>query len=293
MLEKIIAFFMSVIAFFASLFGVDMVKNVIKLENLSYGSHERNVVDLYIPKDNDGEVGLILYIHGGAWIAGDKSSYTEAAKYTAESHGFAAATMNYRYLSENVTMADILDDIENALKCIKEKAKENGVEINKVLLTGHSAGGHLSMLYAYTRKDVSAIEPVAVANYAGPTDLLDPNFYIGGYDIPLDTVEDLVSWATGKEVTYETLNDFTQEIKAVSPLYYVDKNTVPTVVNHGVKDTVVPYSNALSLVEAFKTAGVTYVFNSYPNSGHGLTEDEDNAQKATDLLIEYANTYLN
>ncbi len=292
MLEKIIAFFMSIISFLASLFGIEVFDTDLhKYENLSYGTHERQVLDLYFPEDTDGEIGLVLSIHGGAWIGGDKSAYTDMAKSLAKEQGIAAATINYRYLSEETTMFDILDDIEAAVKCIKETALEQGVNINAMITTGHSAGAHLAMLYAYARNDVSAIRAAAVVDYAGPTDLLDYNFFVDN-DLGVEAVETLLSWSTGKKVTRDNYLSFEEELKAVSPLYYVNKNTVPTIINHGQKDTTVPYSNAVSLVEAFDNAGAEYIFNPFPNSGHGLSEDTATNQTAENQFREYIDKYL-
>lgn len=292
MFEKIIAFFMSIISFFAGLFGLEVFDSSLhKYEDLKYGTHERQVLDLYFPKETDGEIGLVLSIHGGAWIAGDKSSYTDMAKSLAKEQGIAAATINYRYLSENTTMSDILDDIEAAVKCIKETALSQGVTINAIITTGHSAGGHLSMLYAYARNDVSAIPVKAVVSYAGPTDMLDENFFINN-DLGVQNVEMLLSWATGETVTQATIGNFEEQIKEVSPLYYVNKNTVPTIINHGQKDTIVPYSNAVSLAAAFEAAGAEYIFNTYPNSGHGLDADNAISSETDNQFREYINTYL-
>lgn len=292
MLEKIIAFFMSIISFLASLFGIEVFDTDLhKYENLSYGTHERQVLDLYFPEDTDGEIGLVLSIHGGAWIGGDKSAYTDMAKSLAKEQGIAAATINYRYLSEETTMFDILDDIEAAVKCIKETALEQGVNINAMITTGHSAGAHLAMLYAYARNDVSAIRAAAVVDYAGPTDMLDENFFINN-DLGTANVEMLISWATGEKITQAAIADFEQQLKEISPLYYVNENTVPTIINHGSKDTTVPYSNAVSLAEAFKNAGAEYIFNTYPNSGHGLGEDKEINQTAENQFREYINKYL-
>ena len=292
MLEKIIAFFMSIISFLAGLFGVEAFNdNLHKYENLSYGTHERQVLDLYFPKDTDGEIGLVLSIHGGAWVAGDKSSYTNMSKSLAEEQGIAAATINYRYLSETTAMSDILDDIEAAVKCIKETALAQGVNINAMITTGHSAGAHLSMLYAYARNDVSAIPVAAVVDYAGPTDMLDENFFINN-DLGVENIEMLLSWSIGEKVTKDNCMSFKEELEAVSPLYYVNSSTVPTIINHGSKDTTVPYSNAEALAQAFENAGAEYIFNTYPNSGHGLSDDEEINKTAENQFREYINKYL-
>lgn len=295
MWEKIVAFFMSIIAFFASLFGMgggESNTSDYVYKNLAYGSHERQVMDLYLPEENDGEVGLVLMIHGGAWIGGDKEAYKDAISTACNDLGYAAAAINYRYLSETVTIHDIIDDIDSSLRVIKEKASEKGIAVNKVLLTGSSAGAHLSMLYAYSQKDTAPITPAAVVSNCGPTDLADENFYINNDMGDEEFVSLLFSYACGQTFTYAERANAGEALKAISPLYYVNENTVPTVINHGEKDTIVPYSNATAIVEKFKQCGVTYDFNSYPNSGHDLSSDAENIQIANDLLYEYLMTYL-
>ena len=296
MWKKIVAFFMSIIAFFTGLFGLENKEYVFK--NLSYGSHERQVMDLYLPEKNDGEVGLVLLIHGGAWISGNKDEYKSALKTACDDFGYAAAAINYRYLSETVSLHDIADDIDLALKKIKEKGAEKGININKVLLTGSSAGAHLSMFYAYSRKDTAPITPAAVVSNCGPTDLSDDNFYYNadlGVNSELGDFEDiayLFSCAGGQKFTYETRSTAKEALLKVSPIYYVNSDTVPTVINHGQKDTIVPFSNATAIVEKFKEYGVKYDFNVYPNSGHSLNKDEENRKIADDLLFKYLATYL-
>ena len=293
MFEKIIAFFMSIIFAIANFLGLGAKINTYEFRNVSYGTHERNVLDLNIPKDNDGEIGLILFIHGGAWIGGDKGSYEKGVESAASSFGFAGATLNYRYIGDNVTMHDELDDIDLALKKIKEIGKENGVNINKVLLTGDSAGGHLAMLYAYSRAKTAPITPAAVVSNSGPTDLYDDNFYHNNAIGDEETIANLFSYGCGQRFAYGERDEAKEALMKVSPVYYVNADTVPTVINHGMKDSIVPFSNAQTLDKLLTQYGVTHVLNAYPNSDHDLGADEANSDLASDLLIEYCNTYLN
>lgn len=297
MWEKIIAFFMSIVAFFASLFGFSL-NNCNIYNDLAYGTHERQIMDLYLPKESDGEVGLVLFIHGGAWTAGNKDGYKDALKTACNDLGYAAAAINYRYLSEDITLNDIADDIDMALAKIKQTGAENGININKVLLTGSSAGGHLSMFYAYSRKDTAPITPAAVVSNCGPTDLSDDNYFYNadlGVNSDLgsfETIANLFSYACGQSFTYETRESAKQALLEVSPITYVDENSVPTVINHGKKDTVVPFSNATALAQKLEQYGVVYDFNIYPNSNHGLSDDKENAKIADELLYKYLETYL-
>ena len=294
MWEKFVAFFMSVIMTILSLFGLEhLIDNggIRKMENVSYGTHERQVLDLYLPENLSDVTGLVLCIHGGAWIGGDKSAYTESAKDLCKNMNIATATINYRYLSPDVSMYEIIDDVDAAVAKIREIGKENGTDINKMLLTGHSAGAHLSMLYAYSRADTAAITPAAVANFSGPTDLNDKNYFIDN-DLGTDNVLMLVSYATGRMITLENFEERKDEIDRVAPLYYVNENTVPTIICHGMKDTIVPYSNAVSLDAKLTQYGVTHDFISYPNSGHGLESDREQAGYAEELMVKYLNEYV-
>ncbi len=291
MWQKILAFFASIIAFLASIFGFSYTDDNGYM-NLAYGTHERQKMDLFLPESSDGEVGLVLMIHGGAWIAGDKEAYTSAVEYACKEFGYAAAAINYRYLGEGVTLHDIADDIDAALKCIKAKGEEKGIKINKVLLTGSSAGAHLAMFYAYSRYDTAPITPAAVVSNCGPTDLTDENFYINNDIGDEEAIADLLSLCIGKDFSYAERGAYTEELKAVSPLFYVNENTVPTIINHGQIDTIVPYSNALSIVEKFEEYSVTYEFFIYPNSGHGLDGDPEISKASEDAMFDYIIKYL-
>ena len=291
MFNRIISVIMSAFLSFFNWIGVMLgMENTYKFENVSYGTHERHTLNLYIPADKES-VGLVLMIHGGAWIGGDKADYAGEVERVL-GMGYAVASVNYRYISDDVDLIDVTDDIQLAVAKIKELSEKRGVEINKMVLTGVSAGGHLAMLYAYSRDDVSAIKPVAVLNYCGPTDLSDDAYYFDNGLGDGEYVAQVLSWACGYKHTFATREEAREALWNVSPLKYVDENTVPTVINHGVKDNIVPFSNAVSLRDKFDTLGVTYVFNAYPNSGHGLNEDAENTDKSYELYSEYLETYL-
>lgn len=298
MLAKITAFFISIIMFFAELFGLPvMVSENITYFDLSYGEHERHTIDLCIPGKTK-RTGLVLYIHGGAWIAGDKDMYRDTIEEISEKFGVACAAMNYRYICDTVDINDIMDDVDAAMVCIKETGKKHGVDIDRSILTGGSAGANLSLLYAYSRVEGSAIPPVAVMSDCGPTDLTDDYYYynpeLGKGNAIGDEkfVSQLLSWACGTEVTYETRAEAAEAIKKVSPLYYVSENTVPTIINHGTKDDIVPFRNAVELDKKLTECGVEHYFNVYPNSDHGLANDPDCKEKSMQQFYSFIEKYL-
>ncbi len=262
-----------------------------KYEDISYGEHERQMLDLCLPSDCEGDVGLIFVIHGGAWIGGDKSDCTKNIDKWCGEYGYATAAINYHYISSEFSYDDIMEDIALSLEKIKSFAAEKGINIEKVMLVGNSAGGHLSLLYAYKYADTSPIKPVAVANYSGPTYLCDENYYnnenAAGY-------LDLFSRLCHSTITEENYldEDMQAALLGVSPVNYINQNTVPTLICHGEQDDIVPYSNSEILKQRLDFYGVKNDFVSYPNSGHSLGSDKKQSNEAKRLFAEYAKTYL-
>lgn len=296
MFEKIIAFFTAIINFILGIFGIGGIGgqkyDCQTFFDLSYGTHERQVVDLCIPDGATGDLGLVLFIHGGAWIQGDKEAYEGGMNYGASELGIATASVNYRYISDSVDLLDVLDDIDSALGVIRKKGAEVGVNINRVLLTGDSAGGHLSLLYAYARKNTAPITPVAVVSNSGPTDLYDDNFYHNNALGNEAVISDLMSKACGQRFTYETRQSAKQALYSVSPITYVSADCVPTVINHGTADSIVPFSNAKTLDALLTQYGVEHVLNAYQGADHDLGKDDAAKKRADELLFGYIDRFL-
>lgn len=263
-----------------------------KYTDVVYGEHERQRLDISLPKEKSGTVGLILFIHGGGWGAGDKSVYSDNLDKWSKVYGYATAAINYRYASGEYFVDDLMEDIALSLIKIKEFAAEKGYNIEKTMLTGSSAGGHLSLLYAYKYADSSAIMPVAVTDYSGPTDLTDGNYYANEQTTP--TYLELFSLLCGD--SFDEDNYLTPEKKekmlAASPISYVNEKTVPTLICHGNADDVVPYSNAVILKAKLDEYGVENNLVTYNKSGHSLGGDKKARKRAQKLFIAYAEKYL-
>lgn len=261
-------------------------------KNVAYGEHERQTLNLFLPKEKNGNVGLILFIHGGGWAGGDKSCYDDELDHWCKTYGYATASINYRYISNEIHSEDILEDISSSLQKIKDMAKEKGINIEKVLLSGSSAGAHLSLLYAYKYANTSSIKPVAVASFCAPTDLTDTNYFNDEETTPIYL--DLFSKLCDETITRENLNESEIQEKMLdsSPINFIDKNFVPTLICHGLKDIVVPYSNATTLKNRLDFYGVKNDLVTYPSSGHELGKDKKQSKQAKKLMQQYAKTYL-
>ena len=257
--------------------------------------NERQTYDLVIPADARGSAGLVLCIHGGGWIEGDKSSYKEDIVRISREKRIAAAAMNYRFVSASVCFGDILDDITAALAAIKAAGMDCGVDFDRVLLTGISAGGHLSLLYACARKNEAPILPVCVAELCGPSDLEDGFYYSEENSIiravGSDWFREIIGHGIGQKIPSGDIGPARPAMKKYSPLNYVDKDTVPTIFGHGDRDDVVPYKNALDLDKKLTGYGAEHVFVTFPDSGHGC-EDRETMSGFMKLFLESVEKYL-
>lgn len=265
----------------------------LEFTNVVYGTNPtRQCMDLFLPNNVKGDISLILYLHGGGWIYGDKSEYTGRAKSECIKYGIAGLTISYRYTSQNVNAFDIVDDIAAALQKAKDIAKEHGLNITQMMTYGGSAGGHLSLFYSYYKRTTSPIKPVAAFSKCGPTNLSNPEYLDS--NLGESTIRFELGSMCGTYFTRDTMILCRDKLLAVSPIYYVDKNTVPTVICHGMKDITVPFSDAVMLDKVLSDYGVEHYSVAYPNTNHAIDigTDPDCVREADRLYDMFVNKYL-
>ncbi len=111
---------------------------------LAYGADPKQRLDLLVPA-NTPRAPLLLFVHGGGWSIGDKrsSAGVKAAHFT--SAGWAFASANYR-LVPGVTVEQQAADIASAIAWARANAAVHGLDPDRIVLMGHSAGAHLAAL---------------------------------------------------------------------------------------------------------------------------------------------------
>lgn len=110
--------------------------------DVSYGPHERNVLD-FSKAEGDGPRPLLVFIHGGGWVTGDKKSNTKSFQQYLDK-GISCASINYRLTPDNPLPAPVYD-AARAVQFLKSKAKEWSIDTTHIALTGGSAGACTSM----------------------------------------------------------------------------------------------------------------------------------------------------
>ncbi len=118
------------------------------LEIRYHDGHERQRLDVFSPKGLD-DAPVVLFVHGGGWTIGDKNLlgfYRGVGKFLAE-HGIVAVLINYR-LSPFVKHPEHVKDVARAFAWTRSHVREYGGDPDRIILCGHSAGGHLVALLA-------------------------------------------------------------------------------------------------------------------------------------------------
>jgi acetyl esterase/lipase len=260
------------------------------LRDLEYvsGGHERQKLDLYLPKDKGSARPLVIWIHGGAWLSGSKD-HCPAAPLLKE--GYAVASINYR-LSQHAIFPAQIEDCKAAVRWLRAHAAEYGIDPNRFAAWGASAGGHLAALLG-TAGDVkefdrgenlkysSAVQ--VVVDYFGPTDLLkmgeqsDPKskFDHNGPDSPESR---LVGGAV-------QLNP--KQAKRASPITFVSKKDAPMLLVHGTADPLVPAEQSRSLYNALIKKKVPAKLHLVEGAGHGNGFGPREAAAVKQFLAQY------
>jgi acetyl esterase/lipase len=237
------------------------------LKDLTYGDHERNKLDLYLPK-SDAPLPLVIWIHGGGWEGGSKD-YNIAALPLLREH-YAVASINYR-LSQHAVFPAQIEDCQAAVRWLREHAKEFNLDPDHFGAWGGSAGGHLvALLGTIDDKTFPAKEGAkacsggvqAVCDWFGPADFL--HWGPITIDNPLAKKPSAISRLFGG-----TVPDKQDLARKASPVTYVSKTSTPFLIYHGDSDPVVPLQQSEELNDLLKKAGVDSTLHVVKGAQHG------------------------
>ena len=252
--------------------SVSLAPGIKALKDLEYGKASGRAMrlDLYLPESGDKPLPLIIWIHGGAWLAGSKDDPSPALRFTA--NGYAVAHVGYR-LSQEAKFPAQIHDCKAAVRWLRANAAKYKLDPNKFIAWGGSAGGHLVALLgtsggvAELEGDVNDLKESsrvqAVVDWFGPTDFL----HIG--DAESDMQHNAPDSPESKLIDGALLENKDKAAKA-SPITYVSKDAPPFLIMHGDRDRTVPFNQSELLYAALKKAGVDATFVPMKGAGHGF-----------------------
>ena len=232
-------------------------------KDVSYGPHERNKLDITVPK-SDKPTPLVIWVHGGGWEAGDKA-FNPGVSLLAK--GYAIASINYRYSKQAVFPAQ-LHDSKAAVRFLRDNAKTYNLDANAFGVWGASAGGHLVALLGTTgdvpdlegdSKTKTSSKVQAVCDWFGPTDLAKLS--------PMSAASSPITKLLGGSTT-----DKADLAALANPITHITKNDAPFLTFHGDGDKLVPVSQSELLDAALKKAGVESELIVLKGADHGGRE---------------------
>ena len=233
--------------------------------NVTYltANNYESKLDVYSRRGATTPQPTVVYFHGGFWAAGSKEGSLMSLIPWMEM-GWNVVNVEYR-LARVAPAPAAVEDCLCALRYLAAQAKTYNIDVNRLVVTGESAGGHLTLTSAMIPESAgldrqcagnTPVPKVAAAiNWFGITDVAD---VIDGPNKANLAVTWLGSLPNKDEIA-----------KRVSPLTYVRPGLPPILTIHGDKDQLVPYNHATRLHEALTKAGVPNQLVTIANGRHG------------------------
>jgi alpha-L-fucosidase 2 len=239
------------------------------------------LMDAHIPKGS-GPFPAVILVHGGGWTQGNRTAnFIQPLFGLLDQTGFAWFTIDYR-LAPRYAYPAAADDVEAAVRFVKQHAGEYKVNPAKIALMGESAGGHLVNLVG-ARNDVGL---AAVVCFYGPIDML-----LWAKRLEGKPLSEGVRGFFGIEALDKAGWD---KILETSPRIYLSHKTPPFLLIHGTKDQAVDYSQATLSVELFRQIGVPCQLITVEDGVHGVInwEKEERFQAYKPQVIAWLHETL-
>jgi acetyl esterase len=187
---------------------------------------------------NDMErLSAIVFFHGGAWAGGNAWQFIPQCKYLAES-GMVAISVEYRVRKlQGATPFECVADAKSAIRYVRAHASEFGIDENRIIAAGGSAGGHMAACTALVKGFDEKNEDLSISSVPNALVLFNPVL-----DVP-EIVDKLpkkvIKALEGRETE-------------ISPIHHLSEGSPPTIIFHGTADEAVPIHQATRFCETMK-----------------------------------------
>ncbi|HEV2329119.1 MAG TPA: alpha/beta hydrolase [Verrucomicrobiae bacterium] len=229
------------------------------LVDIRYGkAHGQNLLlDAHVP-NGTGPFPILIIVHGGGWMGGDKEGdiVPVLAPYATN---FTWFTINYR-LAPKSRWPACFDDLQTAIRWVKQHATEYQGDPDRIALIGYSAGGHLVTLAGTLA--AADVHVQAIVGMALPTDLVWDNERRGGLTI---SMRSLFNFATTNITDKRRV-----VLKRYSPLTYVKPGLQPFLLVQGSADRTVPYRETTNFMASLQRASVPCDMLVITNGQHAI-----------------------
>jgi acetyl esterase/lipase len=232
-------------------------------------------LDLYVPPTKEPHP-LVVWIHGGAFLRGDKARIFWTPLPGLTQKGYAVASVNYRLSSQAVFPA-LVQDVKAAIRWLRANAARYELKADRIVVAGESAGGYLSVMLG-TTGGVESLEDLTMGNpressrvqgvvdFFGPSDFLQMDA-----GAPRSCQEPMVHndpQSPESRLLGCKLQDCPDKVKSANPITYVTRDDPPFLIFHGTSDCLVAPNQSQLLSTALKRVGVRCTLHLLPNLAH-------------------------
>jgi acetyl esterase/lipase len=220
-------------------------------------------LDIYLPENGTGPYSVIVSIHGGAFMGGDKSDAQVTPALEGLKRGYAVVAVNYR-LSWEAVFPALVQDTKAAVRWVRANARKYHFDPKRIAAWGGSAGGYLSTMLG-TSVDISELEDLSLGNpdqpcnvqavvaWYGPTNFLkmDKQLAESGM-LPPPGFRHSEANSPESLLLGQLITEIPDKVKAANPETYINNDVPPFLLQHGVKDQVVPVQQSIELAAKLK-----------------------------------------
>ncbi|BAJ62746.1 MULTISPECIES: alpha/beta hydrolase [Anaerolinea] len=270
-----------------------------KMFDLPYAhSSPAQKLDIYWPEEGNGPFPVVISIHGGAFMGGDKRDIQIKPMFEVLKYNYVLVGVNYR-LSGEATFPALIHDIKAAIRWIRANARTYLFDPNRIATWGGSAGGYLSLMAGVTAGIRELDDPSlgnaaqpdhvqAVVSWFPPTDFLkmDEQLAESGFPPPPEYTHSgensPESLLLGRKIT-----DVPDLVRVANPETYIRPGLPPFFIQHGRLDETVPYQQSLHFANqlaAVNPQGVTYEILPEARHADSAFETPQNIQKVLNFL---------
>ncbi len=230
---------------------------------------KRGLLDIYAPKSGVRDAPVLLQIHGGGWMIGEKRQQAQPLMVHLARRGWVCVAANYR-LSPKATFPDHIVDCKRALRFVRDRIEEYGGDPGFVAATGGSAGGHLSSLLA-----LSAGDPAFQPGFeAAETEVEACIPFYGVYDFTnafRTQPDDGILRVLERFIMKKPFAAHRADYERASPMHRIHAGAPPFLVIHGTHDSLAPVDEARLFVELLrKTSRAAVGYVELPEAQHAF-----------------------
>lgn len=219
--------------------------------------------DIYLPDKGEGPFPVIMSIHGGGFMAGDKSDDQVVPMLEGLARGYAVVAVNYR-LSWEALFPALVYDVKAAVRWVRANAQQYHFDSERIAAWGGSAGGYLSLMLGVTAgipslEDLRMGNPEqpchisAVVDWYGPTNFLTMDEQLAANGLtPAQGTEHSGANSPESLLLGAKITDIPDKVQAASPKTYLRVNAPPTLIQHGDRDPTVPDQQSIEFAEKIK-----------------------------------------